>query len=338
MKRRVIEFIGARDLRMTEEEIPAPKDGEVLVATRRTLVSTGTESICYARNFAAGTHFDQWVKYPFRPGYLHCGVVEKVGAKVENLRVGQRVATRGGHASHVILQADAVVPVPPALSDEEAAWMGLGKITQIGARAAAHALGDTVVVIGLGLLGQLVAQYAAVSGAREIIAIDPWPTRLDRLTFPSGAHKLACSAADAATAVRQITGGRGADVVYEVTGHHAVFPSALGLARDFGTVVLLGDTGQPHLQTLTPDVITRGLRIVGAHDRHAPKGEQGPGIWTERRMFELFLHYLDRGQMRVKHLVSHRYRAEEAKQAYEMLQADRATAMGVILEWDAGLI
>jgi len=80
-----------------------------------------------------------------------------------------------------------------------------------------------------------------------------------------------------------MTVGRRADVVYDVTGHHAVFATALPLARKFGTVVLLGDAGNPQLQTLTPDVITRGLRIVGAHDMHAAP-ESGDHVrWAVRR-------------------------------------------------------
>lgn len=137
--------------------------------------------------------------------------------------------------------------------------MGLGKITQVGVRAAQHVLGDTVVVIGLGLLGQLVVQYARLSGASEVIGIDTAPRRLEMAASHGATHTLNMTAEKAREAVFDLTGGRGADVVYDITGHPAVFATALPLARRFGTVVLLGDAGSPNLQTLTGDVVTRGL-------------------------------------------------------------------------------
>lgn len=333
MNRTAIEFTGSRQLRLVQEPVPAPGPGQLLVRVRRSLVSTGTEGIIYARDFSPGTHFDTWIKYPFRPGYLTCGVVEAVGSDVTTFAPGDRVAARGQHASHVIVEAARSARVPENVNDESAAWMGLGKITQVGVRAAEHRLGDSVVVIGLGLLGQLVARYAHLTGAREIIAIDPSQARLDLLQLPIPIHRLAMGAAAALPEVERILGPRRADVVYDVTGHHAVFAGALTLARDFGTVVLLGDTGHPHLQTLTPDLIRRGLRIVGAHDRHPPLATPEVAAWTIGRMDELFLHYLSRRQIEVKSLVTHHFRPEDAAAAYEMLHTKRESVMGVMFDW-----
>jgi threonine dehydrogenase-like Zn-dependent dehydrogenase len=134
--------------------------------------------------------------------------------------------------------------------------------------------------------------------------------------------------------VQRLSGGRGARVVYDVTGHPAVFPDALRLCADHGRLVLLGDTGTPELQHLTPDVIRRGQSIVGAHDRHGPV-DAAPGIeWDARRIFELFLTFIARGEMRVSDLVTHRYKPEQAADAYAMLDKQRERAMGVIFEWD----
>jgi threonine dehydrogenase-like Zn-dependent dehydrogenase len=97
--------------------------------------------------------------------------------------------------------------------------------------------------------------------------------------------------------------------------------------------VLLGDTGTPELQHLTPDVIRRGVSIVGVHDSHAP-ADPGSGVeWDARRSFELFLTFLVRGQMRVSDLVTHRFPPDQAADAYAMLDRQRERAMGVIFEW-----
>jgi threonine dehydrogenase-like Zn-dependent dehydrogenase len=122
-------------------------------------------------------------------------------------------------------------------------------------------------------------------------------------------------------------------VVYDVTGHPAVFASALPLARRFGTLMLLGDTGTPSLQTLTPDIVIRGVRILGAHDSFPPVLPSAETRWSAVQIFELFLTYLARGQMRVDDLITHHYKPAQAAEAYAMLQKERLTAMGVEFDW-----
>jgi 2-desacetyl-2-hydroxyethyl bacteriochlorophyllide A dehydrogenase len=333
MSRRSIVFTGKEQLDVVSEPVPEIRGGELLVATTRTLVSTGTEGICFTRNFAAGTNWEQWVKYPFHPGYLNVGRVAGVGEGVQGWQVGDRVASRAGHTSHARVASKSAVHIPDNVADEDAAWMGLGKIVQVGVRAAEHVMGDTVVVIGLGLLGQLVVQYCRLMGAGEVIAVDTATMRLDMAASHGATRTLKMTATEARESVMDLTAGRGADVVYDVTGHAAVFATALPLARKFGTIVLLGDTGTPHLQTLTHDVVTRGLRIVGAHDGHAPAEQNDHVRWSAMAMSDLFLTYLARGQMRVADLVTHRYRPDQAAECYGMLQRDRDKALGVIFEW-----
>src|SRR5436190_965998 len=179
MTRKSIIFTGKDQVQVIEEEpLPSPASGAILVQTTRTLISTGTEGIVLGRKFSAGTHFDTWVKYPFRPGYSHVGRVSAVGEGVSEFRVGDRVATRAGHTSQAQVMAAHAVKIPDAVSDDDATWTALGKIAQIGVRAAEHRMGDSVVIIGLGLVGQLVTQYVSLMGASEIVAIDPAPMRL----------------------------------------------------------------------------------------------------------------------------------------------------------------
>jgi 2-desacetyl-2-hydroxyethyl bacteriochlorophyllide A dehydrogenase len=354
--RRTLIFTGEKRVELIEEPMPEPGPGQVLVESVCSLISTGTESTVYTRNFAPGTHWDNWVKYPFRPGYLHSGRVVAVGRGVSDWKVGDRVSSRSGHSSHALVDvggsADGNRPdagdctptnrglrVPQGVSDEAAAWMGLGKIVQVGVRAGAHELGEVVAVVGLGLLGQLVTQYARLLGAARVIAIDTSEKRLELAKASGATDIIRATASDALPRVREIAaaagGLDGADVVYDVTGHPAVLAQALPLSRRHGRLILLGDPGAPHLQHLTPDVITRGVRIIGAHDGHPPQ-EPVPGIrWSARQMGQVFLDYLGRGDIRVDGLVTHRFTPDQAVEAYNFLQTDRGNAMGVVFDWRA---
>lgn len=328
-----IVFTGQNQVEVKREEVGPPPPGHVLVQAEKSLISTGTECICLSRNFSPGTHWDNWVKYPFYPGYSSTGRVIEVGEEVEALRVGDRVAVQAGHRQVFQTWEEKCHLIPEGVSDEAATWSELGKIVQNGVRRARHTLGDDVVVIGLGLLGQLVIQNLRLCGARHIIAIDMAPARLEMARAHGATHVLSCRADEAQQAVAQITGGRLADVVYDVTGHPAVFPAALGLARQFGTVLLLGDAGEPSKQCLTSDVITRGVSIVPAHASHPPDQETPTERWTKRNIIELFLLQLSREQMRVDDLITHRFSPLEAAQAYDFLLHDRSEAMGVIFDW-----
>jgi threonine dehydrogenase-like Zn-dependent dehydrogenase len=219
------------------------------------------------------------------------------------------------------------------VSDDEAAWFGMATIVQTGVRRAAHELGENVVVIGAGLLGQLVTQYVRLLGAREIIMIDTAAIRLSMALKHGATQSLQMPAAEAYQKVAELTRGRMADVVYDVTGHSAVFPVALQMVRNFGKMILLGDAGNPTEQRLTADVITRGLQIIGAHDRHAPAAPSDFAHWTKANMAALFFHYLEHRQMSVASMITHRYSPADARSAYQMLLTDRATAMGVVFDW-----
>src|SRR6201999_864397 len=116
-------------------------------------ISTGTETICYGRRFLPGTHWDNWVKYPFATGYSQVGVVEAVGAGVEQYKAGDRVCSVFEHRQFVVGPASSFFPVPDGVDDRDAAWFTLSYIVQNGVRRGAHELGQDYVVVGLGPLG-----------------------------------------------------------------------------------------------------------------------------------------------------------------------------------------
>lgn len=334
MQSQNIVFTGKNQVEVYDELVPELGPDEILLQATRSLISTGTEGICLGRLFDPGTHWDRWVKYPFYAGYSLVGRVAAIGKHVRHIHEGERIAIRQSHSQYKVVPAkEPLYRIPDAVSDEDATWFHLATIVQNGVRRAQHQLGDTVVVIGLGLLGQLVVQYARLLGAQQIIAIDVAEKRLEMARSHGATTILPMGAAEAREHVLALTEGRGANVVYDVTGAAPVFPLALGLACTLGRVVLLGDTGTPAAQQLTGDVITRGLTIVGAHDNNPPSVSTNHAYWSHLRMGELFFDYVGRGDMRVNDLITHRYAPADAAEAYRLLREERATAMGVLFDW-----
>jgi len=329
MKTLAVSFPQPRSVELVEQEVPDPGPGQVLTRTLVSLLSTGTEMWCYRGEFDEQTTWANWVRFPFTPGYQSVGEVVALGEDVEGIRPGDRVFLTAGHVGYVVSDAGAVVKVPEDVSEEDAAWAALAFISQTGVRRANHSMGDTAVVIGLGPLGQMVVQYLRVIGLREILAVDTVPLRLDAALAHGATAAFCGSAADARDFVLQHTDGMLADVVYDVTGHYAVLPKALRLARDFGVVELIGDTPHPSKQHITQDILARQVTLIGTHN-----AKLGPGaFWTVQRQIQLFYLYLGRGQMRTADLITHRFRPQQAAECYQLLDTDRGSTIGVMFDW-----
>jgi 2-desacetyl-2-hydroxyethyl bacteriochlorophyllide A dehydrogenase len=326
-------FAGRGRVEVIREPVRPVADGHLLIAATCSLISTGTELTALHGTYDPGTHWDRWVSYPFRPGYSLVGRVVEAGKGCEDVAAGTRVVARVPHQQYVSLPRDDVVLVPDSISDEDAAWYAMATISQNGVRRASPQLGDCVVVVGLGLLGQLVVQYSRLLGAREVVAVDTAPMRLEIATKHGATVALESAVADVGDVVLELTNGAGADVVYDVTGAAPVLQSALGLVRRLGKLLLLGDSGRPDQQHLTGDIVTRGISLIGAHDSNPPAIPSDHTPWSKPEMGRLFFRYLERGEMRVSDLVTHRFDAEDAADAYALLTTARDTAMGVILRW-----
>src|ERR1044072_8893564 len=105
-------FTGKEQVELQRAAVSEPRPGQVLVRATRSLISTGTECICYARLFEAGTGWERWMQYPFSPGYSHVGVVERAGEGVTALKPGDRVASRSPHRQYVCGEAARFLLIP----------------------------------------------------------------------------------------------------------------------------------------------------------------------------------------------------------------------------------
>lgn len=331
----VVMFTGKEQAELRSEGLREMGPGDILVKTTWSLISTGTESILYGRRFEESSRWK--VSYPSAAGYSHVGVVEAVGKDVKLWKVGDHIVSANSHRQYVVTPEGDVGsgwrPVPANVSDRDAAWSILGRIVQMGVRRAAHVLGESVVVVGLGPLGQLAVQYVRLTGPRELVAIDTVKMRVDMATAHGASHGLSIGVDQALETIKQLTGGRMADVAYDMTGNDKVFAPSQNLLRTLGRQVLIGDTGFPSGQRISEAVITRSLTILGCMGPQAPIESSNWYYWSRGNMVDLFLHYLSTGQMKVSDLNTHVFSPADCQQAYQLLMTERASTMGVHFDW-----
>ena len=329
-----ISFSGPGEVVLEQDELSPLNPAQMRVRTRSSLISTGTE--------LAWLNGDTWKypdgsevpTYPHAPGYSNVGTVVEAGADMTSFEVGARVVTEAPHASHPTVSADGLaLRVPAEVDDEAAAFTPLACTVLNGIRCGRPQLGDTVAVIGLGLLGQLACQFLKLGGARCVVAIDVDDSRLD-LASGIGAvtHALNPDKVDVTATVRELTDARGADVVYEVTGLTQIFDLAFALARRRGRVVSLGSPRWP-AQVDMMQLHLKALDLVGAITWAHPRDDTGENRWTKPANGELFLRLAAERLVNVTELITHRFPYERAADAYALLREKKEQALGVILEW-----
>lgn len=326
-----IVFTGIRQAILQETKLPTLTPDSLLLRSRISLISTGTELTAFGHRFERDTHWDSWVKYPFLPGYATVAQIEKVGKNIRNAKVGDRVVVRAPHASHHVVKKTQITFVPDTISDEEAVWFAMAKIAFAGLLAANLQTGAKVAVIGAGPLGQMVVRWAATTAVSEIIVVDRNEKRL-ALTRKGGATcTIAGALEEKIDSVVKSLGGHRPELIFDCTANPAVLANALRLAADRGKIVILGDTGFPAEQHLTSDLVLRGISIVGAHDLHT---QADPEWGDERKIFDLFFQLVSKGRFSTANLVTHRFDPRQVQKAYLLAESAKGKTGGILFDWN----
>ena len=328
-------FPAPGDVELVRHAVPEPGPTEITCRALASLVSTGTETFCLAGDFEPGTFWQEWVRFPFAPGYSLTAEVVAVGRDIDDVRVGDRVALPAPHAQYVTVPRDEAIVVPDGVRSEDACWASLAVTTQWGVRRTGLDLGESVGVIGLGLLGQLIVRYLRLSGARHIVAIDPDPARREAALRGGATVAVADHAGAAHDAVRAETGGELLDVAFDVTGHPVAFADTSTLLRPHGRLVLVGDSPHPSQQHLGPRIVADGITIIGVHASTAPERSSIHQRWTPAEMTALFFDHLRDGRLEVESLITHRASPLDAPELYAALREDRSRYLGVLFDWSA---
>lgn len=318
-----------------EQPIPEPGPNEVLIETERTLVSTGTE-------LANLTNQTGETAYPFTPGYNNIGTVIECGDHRTEELLGKRVASYGDHAQYVLASEprpsvsafQTYRPVPDSVSVDEAVFFTIAEIVMNGLRRGSVEWGETVVVFGLGLLGQFATRLCHFAGARPVVGVDIAESRLSWLPDRSGITALNGSEEDYLDSLQTMTDGDLADVVFELTGIPDAIPDEFDALGEYGRFVILSSPRGETRFNFNQRCSSPSHRIIGAHNNSHPSVATPDNPWTHQRHAELFFDLVRTGDLDVAPLISDRRSYTDAPDIYESLLSDRRQAMGIVFEWD----
>ncbi len=365
--KQVLQNLRSGETTVTEVPRPGLGSNDVVIRTRRTLISAGTERMLveFGKAGLIGKARSQPDKVkqvldkiktdglmptleavfnrldePLPLGYCNAGVVEEVGAKVTEFKPGDRVISNGPHAEFVCVPRTLCAKIPDNVSDDEAAFTVLSSIGLQGVRLLQPNLGDRVAVIGLGLVGLVVVQLLKASGC-EVMGVDLNPERL-ALAESFGVETVNAGSGDPITAAMSWTGGKGVDAVLVTAATKSDEPmhQAAEMCRKRGKIIMIGNAG---LNLRHSDFYEKELSFQlscsygpGRYDEAYEQGGQdypyGFVRWTEQRNMEAILESLSAGRLKVGKLITHHFHLDVAPEAYEKVQNDRS-ALGVILEY-----
>ncbi|MCC7264665.1 MAG: zinc-binding dehydrogenase [Candidatus Latescibacteria bacterium] len=335
MRNPTVVFTAPGQVAVEDRPLPVPTAGQLLIQTRRTLISTGTELTILNGQFPPQSRWADYGRFPFVPGYDHIGEVVEVGPEVDRAWLGRRVASYAAHAAYVLGRPTSLRPVHREIPDEEAAFFTLAEIAMNGVRRGQVTWGEVTAVYGLGLLGQLVVRLCRLAGAALVIGVDVAASRLALLPRLPRVAGLDPATGDLASRVEGLNHGRLADVVFELTGNPEAIPGEFALLRRQGRMVLLSSPRGPTPLFDFHDLCNSpSYTIIGAHNSSHPGQATADQPWTQPRHAELFFDLVADGELEIAPLISHRLPYTGAPGIYAALRADRSRAMGVILEWN----
>lgn len=307
------------------EQVPIPRvgHGEVLTRTQVSLISRGSE---LWRRYDREEAID-----PRIMGYSTAGIVEAVGDEVTQFAPGDRVVVSAPHAEYSLRSANGpghfgLCLLHPDLSFEEGTFHLLASSSVAWTRAAQITTDDRVIVLGQGIVGNLVMQFAKRFEPAQLIAVDTLDLRC-RLAQEVGAPEVVnASADDPVEAVRRLTDGEGASIVIDCVGGRAGINSFVQAQKMLSSGGLIQVIGKYQNAPLPLDVDTfQGKRLLASYPPEIDADRTG----IERDAMEALVS----GDVRVKPLITHRFEGSEAKKAFDFLYEHPDQAMGVLFHW-----
>ena len=362
----VIQHIRDGTLRVVEVPDPVVKPGHVLIANAFSVISAGTEKMMIDlskksllgkakerpdqvrrvlekwRNegfFKTLSQVREKLDEPMTMGYSSAGIVLACGDGVQEFKPGAWVASNGPHAGVVCVPKHLCAGIPEAVSLDQAAFTVLGAIALQGIRLAQVGIGETVFVIGLGLIGQLSVALLKANGCR-IIGAD-LDSKKCELALQMGAEvaRPGMKAPD----VMDLTRGLGADAILITASTKSSEPVELAgeAVRKKGRIVAVGAVGlnlprRPYYFKEAEFVLSCSYGPGRYDSDYEERGHDYPAAyvrWTEQRNMQAVLNLMASGALNISPLISHRFKIEEAESAYDLIERGKEPYMGILIEY-----
>ena len=311
---------------LLDYELGEPQEGEVQVKLAVSTISSGTERANLIGSTTVAWNRPEAEKpiFPRYLGYSSAGVITKVGEGVTDYAVGDRVALSWTtHSQCLNIRTRNVHKLDDSISFSDGALTHIATFPLAAIRKCRMEIGESAIVMGMGILGMMAIVLLKAGGAAPIIAVDPDETKRELALKLGADYALNPYDADFAEKAKQLTNG-GAKVGIEVTGIGAGLDGILDCMARFGRVALLGCTRN---SDFTIDYYRKvhgpGITLVGAHTAARPSRNSSDGWWTERDDFEAVLTLTRLGRIRLSDLVAETHSPQEAPQVFTRLCTEK---------------
>ena len=332
-KQIVFTEINKAELLTVDAKEPSPN--EVMVETMVSTISCGTERANITGDPNVNARGASCVSFPRMSGYNSAGVVVKKGENVKSVDVGDRVVVYWGfHKGYnTVNEANVVKIEDDKIGFEAAAMSFISTFPMAAIRKTRIEMGESAIVMGLGILGMIAVKLLRAAGAVPIIAADPNPQRREIALKHGADYAFDPLSEGFAEEVKKVTGG-GVNVAIEVTGVGAGFNEALDCMAKFGRVALLGCTRN---SDFTVDYYKKihapGITVIGAHTIARPDTESHPGWFTHRDDIKAVLKMCSGGRLCLDNLVEETHSPEECFNVYSRLANDKNFPIVVQFDW-----
>lgn len=326
------EYLTIRDFELSDV-----LDNEVVVKTMVSTISAGTERANYTGDPSVSAVRDSKpeVIFPRYPGYSSAGEVVGVGKSVTKVKVGDRVAIFGSHhVNYNVVREDRVVKIEQDNVSYEEASFGYISTFPLGAvRKVRVELGESLMVMGLGPLGQISVMYARCAGAYPVIACDPVSSRREEAIKNGADYAFDPLDKDFEKKVREIC-PNGVNTAIEVTGVGAGLNETLDCMAKMGRVALLGCTRN---SDFTIDYYRKvhgpGISLIGAHTNARPAFESYPAHFTHEDDINTMLKLCSAGRLNIKNLIKETHKPKDCGAVFDRLAKDKNFPLGVQFDW-----
>ena len=335
MKTKEIVFTKPYIAEIWESENRAPGAGEVTVELDYSAISAGTEKANFIglRNNVECGEDDEPI-YPRVVGYSAAGRVVALGEGVTDFSVGDRVGVYWGtHRKHSTVPKGRLVRIPDGISQEEASMALIATFPLAAIRKTHLEMGESALVMGLGILGIFAVEELRAAGAYPIIAADPVAERRELALRLGADYALDPTAEGFTEEVIRLTDG-GVNVCIEVTGLGAGLIGALDCMKMMGRVALLGCTRSSKFEIdYYGKVHGRGISLIGAHTRARPRAESSAGLWTDRDDLRAVLDLVRGKRLNFRDVIHEIHSPSEAQEVYQRLVNEKNFPIGVLFDW-----